>query len=288
MKSESKLNIYHFHDPILFLNEWFAYLKKEKNQFNLNELSKKSSLSPANLSLILSRQRPLTEKSFNKLINFIYLDAPERKYLNQLRIVDQSENSDLRIEALNQIVKICKSKSLNSNEYKVFEYLTKWYYVAIFEMFALDHFEWDSNWIQKRLVKKISLFEIDQSLEFLKAQGYVVQNETGKWVQAVAQMDCKDGIFKLSLGEFHRQMLSLASYSIDSVKREDRFIMGQTMALSKEDFLKIKNIINQAIVQINDVNKNVNQRTDIYHIEIATFPLALENLKKDESHENDE
>ncbi|MBC7456763.1 MAG: DUF4423 domain-containing protein [Bdellovibrionaceae bacterium] len=281
MKNENRPSIYQFYDPIHFLNEWFVYLKKSKDQFKLNDLAKKSEISTANLSLILSRQRPLTEKSFQKIINFIHLDATERKYLNQLRIIDQSENSELRIEALNQIVKICKNKSLDSNDYKVFEYLTKWYYVAIFEMFNLDQMQLDPIWIQKKLIKKISLLEIEQCIEFLKIHGYVTQNENGKWVQVKAQMDCREGVFKLSLGEFHRQMLSLASYSIDSVKREDRFIMGQTMALSKDDFIKVKEIVERAIFQINEINKSANKRTEIYHIEIATFPLALENFEKD-------
>ncbi|MBC7754383.1 MAG: DUF4423 domain-containing protein [Moraxellaceae bacterium] len=282
MKTESRPSIYQFHDPILFLNEWFIYLKKLKTQFTINDLAKKSEISPANLSLILSRKRPLTEKSFQKMINLIHLDSTEKKYLNHLRIIDQSENSELRMEALNQIVKICKNKSLNSNDYKVFEYLTKWYYVAIFEMFNLDQMQLDPNWIQKKLIKKISLLEIEQCIEFLKVHGYVTQNKNGKWQQVEAHMDCRDGIFKLSLGEFHRQMLNLASYSIDAVKREDRFIMGQTMALSKEDFMKVKEIVESAILQINEVNKNTKKRTEIYQIEIATFPLAFENLEKDQ------
>ena len=282
MKTENRPNIYQFHDPILFLNEWFIHLKKSKTQFTINDLAKKSEISPANLSLVLSRKRPLTEKSFQKIINLIHLDSTEKKYLNHLRIIDQSENSELRMEALNQIVKICKNKSLNSNDYKVFEYLTKWYYVAIFEMFNLDQMQLDPAWIQKKLIKKISLLEIEQCLDFLKVHGYVIQNENKKWQQAQTQMDCRDGIFKLSLGEFHRQMLSLASYSIDAVKREDRFIMGQTLALSKEDFIKVKEIVERAILQIAEVNQNTKKRTEIYQIEIATFPLALENFEKDQ------
>lgn len=125
--------------------------------------------------------------------------------------------------------------------------------------------------------------EIEQGFEFLKNHSYIIKNESDKWVQAKTHLDCREGIFKLSLGEFHRQMLNLAAYSIDSVKREDRFIMGQTMAVSKEDFIKIKEIINQAVLQINQVNKNATKKTDIYQIEIATFPLVQNDLSEDEN-----
>lgn len=233
--------------------------------------------------MVLNRLRPLTEKTFQKMMNHIFLNSTEKNFLNQLRIVDQSENAETRIEALQQILKISKAKDSNSNEYKVFEYLTKWHTVAIYEMFALPSFQFDPAWIQKRLIKNIALNEIEQSLEFLKSHHFIQQNENGQWMQAKTDLQCKEGIFKLSLGEFHRQMLSLASFSIDAVQREDRFVMGQSMALSKSDFLKIKEIINHSIAEMNSVNKNTTEKCDIYHIEIAAFPLSLNILNKEKN-----
>jgi hypothetical protein len=68
-------------------------------------------------------------------------------------------------------------------------------------------------------------------------------------------------------------MLDLAHESIHSVARDERLIMGQTMAVSKENFEQIKHIIQKAVKQINEVNKGSHNKENVYHVEIAAFPL---------------
>lgn len=276
-------NIFIYYDSIQFLNDWIVYLKKSKNQFTLNILAKKSGLSISNISMILNKQRPLTEKSLQKLIPYLALSNGEKEYLNHLRIIDQSEEQVVRIESLNQIIKLAKSNSVNSHELKIFEYLTSWYKVAIFELVNLNTFELDPHWIQHRLIKRISIGEIEASIEFLQLHKFIGQNESGKWIQLKQDLNCQGGIYRLSLGEFHRQIFELAHASIETVNREDRLIMGQTMALSTQDFENLKLIINDAVFKMNQVNKNQTDKTAVYHVEIAAFPMLLNQLKlKDE------
>ncbi|OFZ28953.1 MAG: hypothetical protein A2622_12705 [Bdellovibrionales bacterium RIFCSPHIGHO2_01_FULL_40_29] len=272
-----KPDLFQFHDHIYFLNEWFSYLKSTKREFNLRELSKKSQISVANLSMLLKRQRPLTEKTFFKLAPFLNLNDMEKKFLNLLRIVDQSEDAETRLMALNQIVKIAKFRENNSQEFKAYEYLTKWFYVSIFEMSALEDFKLDAEWIQNHLIKPISIAEIQQAIQFLLKQNFLKQNADGSIKQIRSHLDCREGIFKVSLGAFHRQMLDLAGYAIENISREDRIIMGQTMAIAKEDFEQIKEIINNAILNINKINSKTERKDAVYHVEIAAFPLSLKS-----------
>lgn len=271
----NKPNIFTYYDPIQFLNDWIAYLKNSKQQFNLNLLSKKSSLSVSNISMILNKQRPLTEKSFLKLSKALSLSSDQIEYLNHLRLIDQSEDQSIRIDSLNQIIRLAKAKSISSHDLKIFEYLTSWYKVAIYELVNLSEFRLDSAWIQERLIRRISIAEIEKSIDFLKFYKFIGQNESGKWVQLKQDLNCEGGIYRLSLSEFHRQIFDLAHASIEAVSREDRFIMGQTMALSAQDFDELKKIIHEAVSKMNDVNKNQTNKTAVYHIEIAAFPMIL-------------
>lgn len=278
-------NIYSYYDPIQFLKDWIEYLKKNKTAFNLHILAKKTGLSISNLSMILSRQRPLTEKTFQKINLHLYLSNDEKKFLNHLRIIDQSQDVEARIGSLNEILRLTKNKNGNSSDYKVFEYLTKWYNVAIFELVNTDGFIADPQSIQKKLIKKVTAADIQKSLDFLTEHGFIKQDGSGKWYQVNSDWDCREGIFKLSLGEFHRQALHLAQISIESVKREDRLIMGQTMALSKSDFETIKKIIQNSIQEMNKANKNSSKKENIYHVEIAAFPLFLADERQEDENE---
>jgi uncharacterized protein (TIGR02147 family) len=279
MNMNIRPNIFTYQDHVHFLNDWFAHLKKTQSNFSLRGFSKISDIALGYITMILKRERELTEKGFQKIAPHLTLDDSELTFLNLLRIIGQSENSSIRLKAVDEMMKMQKYKLNNKNENRTYEYLTKWYYVAIYEMFNLSEFKMDIHWIRGKLRKKLSLKEIEQALEFLKKNEFVRENSDGSWSQSSARLECTEGIFKVSLAEFHNQMLDLAHESIHTVEREKRLIMGQTMALSKSDFLKIKDIIQNAFKNINDVNATADYKEDVYHIEIAAFPLSDDKEK---------
>ena len=281
MKNE-KPDIYKYYDAVMFMKDMIQFLKAEKKIFNIQYLAKKSGLSIANISMMLKKQRPFTEKSFQKIVQHLSLTSDEKKILNNLRLIDQSEDSEIRINALNQILKHAHDKNKNTKDFKVFEYLTKWQNVAIYELVNVADFKCDLDWIGKKLIIKTPPSDIQKCIQFLIDHNFIKQETNGRWIQTHSDLNCEDGVFKLSLSEFHRQIFELAKTSIDHVAREDRFIMGQTFALSEDDFLEIKKIIKDSISRINECNKNNSPKKNVYHIEIAAFPLFLnKDIKKD-------
>lgn len=282
MNKAVRPNIFEYHDFIQFLNDWIDYLRKTKNEFTLRQFSKNSNIALGYMNMVLKRERSLTEKAFFKIAPNLYLDKDEQKFLNLLRVIGQSEESQARLDAVEQMMSFKKYKTANIPENRTFEYLTKWYYVAIYEMYNITNFDPSPISIQKKLKKKISIAEIEQAIKFLKNNKFIIQNPNGAWSQSGTFLDCKEGIFKISLAQFHKQMLDLAHASISETKREDRYIIGQTMAVNRENFEKIKQIIQQAMNSINELNKNSLEKDNVYHVEIAAFPL-LEKIEEKKS-----
>lgn len=280
MNKIDKPNIFEYHDIVQFLNDWIGYLRKTKGDFSLRQFSKNSNIALGYTNMILKRERALTEKAFFKIAPNLHLDKEEQKFLNLLRVVGQSEDSHARLDAVEQMMSFKKYKTANIPENRTFEYLTKWYYVAIYEMYNITNFEPSPVSIQSRLKKKISISEIEQAIKFLKDHKFIMQNPNGTWSQSGTFLDCKEGVFKVSLAQFHKQMLDLAHESITETKREDRYIMGQTMAVSRENFEQIKQIIQQAMNSINELNKNSLEKDNVYHVEVAAFPLLEKREEK--------
>lgn len=273
MNNVNRPNIYEYHDIVQFLNDWINYLRKTKNDFSLRQFSKNSNIALGYMNMILKRERALTEKAFFKIAPNLNLEKEEQKFLNLLRVVGQSEDSQARLDAVEQMMSFKKFKTANIPENRTFEYLTKWYYVAIYEMYNTTNFDPTPLSIQGKLKKKISISEIEQAIKFLIDHKFILQNPNGNWSQSGTFLDCKEGIFKVSLAQFHKQMLDLAHESITETRREDRYITGQTMAVSRENFEQIKQIIQQAMNSINELNKNSLEKDNVYHVEIAAFPL---------------
>lgn len=270
----NKPDLFTYHDHIHFLNDWFKYLKKTKSGFSMRTLAHKSQIAVGYISMIFRRERELSEKSFHKMLPQLFLNDQEKSFLDLLRIVGQSPDPQARVEAVQKMSKLKSFKTKNNNDVRIYEYLTKWFYVAIYEMIALENFKMDAKWVQSRLNRKLSLSEINSAFDFLKNQEFIKLGMAGKWVQTKSHLDCREGIFKLSLGEFHRQMLALAADAIEKTPREQRLIMGQTMSISAKDFEKIKVIIQESVQKINEVGSNSDSKNNVYHIELAAFPLT--------------
>lgn len=274
MKHLERPDIFTYYDHLTFLKDWFTYLKKSRSDFSIRTLAQKSEIASGYLPMVLSSQRELSEKAFLKILPHLGLDAQEKKFLSLLRLVGESQDATIKVDAVNQMSKLKRFKEKNDKEIRVYEYLTKWFYVAIRELVVLSEFKLDHEWIQKKLTGRISIPEIEEAIQFLKDQNFITQDLQGKWIQPKTELDCREGIFKLSLSQFHRQMLELASDSIDKTPRAERYILGHTVAISSQDFQKIKAIIDESVSKITQLDLGTEEKQHVYHIEIAAFPLT--------------
>jgi uncharacterized protein (TIGR02147 family) len=274
MKQQDRPQIYTYSDHISFLKDWFSYLKKSQTQFSIRALAQKSGIAVGYLPMVLKGTRALSEKAFQKIIPFLKLNPQEQKFLNLLRQVGEATTHESRLDAVQQMAKLRPYKNANQKDIKVYEYLTKWYYVAIRELVLIEGFQMDQEWIQNKLGSKLSWQEIEEALTFLKEHKFIIQNSDGKWTHEVSELDCKEGIYKISLGQFHRQMLEMAGQAIEKVPRDQRYILGHTVAINAQDFEKIRTILEDSVKKMKNLNNTHSNKSEVYHIEIAAFPLT--------------
>lgn len=281
-------NVFTYEDVGSFLKDWIQFLKK-KDKLSLRELTEKTSISFGYLSMVLNNKRRISSKAVNELLLHLKLSPNERKYISLLQTIEETDSPLIRIEALGEMAKISSFKKSNQKEFDTYKYLSKWYYVAIREMVLLPDFNNQPEWIHARLKGKISLKEASDAIEFLEDRNLIAKDNSGNYFLPNVDLNCKEGVYKISLGEFHRQVLDLAFKSIHEVNRDERYLLGRTVAISKADFLKAKEIYDQALAEIEKLGKSKNINEHVYHFELAAFPMteAVEsNQKKDKENES--
>lgn len=268
------------HDYFAFLKDWTEYMKSARPGFSLRTLARDAGLAVGYLPMVFSGQRRLSEKAFEKILPHLGLSAVERRVLEKLRVIGESENVERREQALRELQRSARYREDNPQEWEVHRYLSHWLHVAIRELAQLTEFREDPAWIQERLRGKFSRAEIEKALQFLEGAGFLQRTKDGlRGHKKVLQ--CEDGIFKMSLGGFHRQMLEEASKSIEDVARADRLLMGHTKAMSREQFERLKEKITQFVREIeNEPLVVANSPAEVYHIEVATFPLTKAAAKE--------
>lgn len=269
-----KPNIQNYHDYLEFLKDWTEYLKLQKDGFSLRKVAQQAGIASGYLPMCFGRKRKLSLKFYEKIKPFLKLSVKEKRFLDLLRIIAESEIPAERVQALTDLQKQSDYKISHHSELEAHQYLSHWYHVAIRELVNLPDFKDDPSWIQDRLRGRISQKEISEGMQFLIKYGFILKNLAGQFKVAKKQLSCHEGVYKISLGEFHRQMLDIAKNSIDEVSREERILLGHTVALSKDQYDKIQALLREAISKIETVDNTSQPKSEVYHIELAAFPLT--------------
>ena len=269
-----KPNIQNYHDYLEFLKDWTEYLKEQESGFSLRKIAKEAEIASGYLPMCFSRKRKLSLKFYEKIKPYLKLSSKEKRFLDLLRTIGESEIPKERVQALTDLQKMKDYKKNHHSELEAHQYLSRWYYVAIRELVNLPNFENNPAWIQDHLRGRISQKEINEGMQFLIKYEFILKSPSGKFEVAEKQLSCHEGVYKISLGEFHRQMLDMAKNSIDEVTREERILLGHTVALSKDQYDKIQAILRDAIEKIETVDDSTQSKTVVYQIEVAAFPLT--------------
>lgn len=267
-------DIYRYHDHRRFLADLIAHRKETGAGFTLRSLADEAGVATSYLSMVISGTRALSGDALEKIARPLGLTAAERTHLELLRLLGESDSQEVRASALERIQKQNAYQKTNPKENETFRYLSQWLNVAIREMVSLRGFRADAAWIVERLRKRPALRQAEEALKFLVDNGYIELAADGKASLPVKALDCVGGVFRLALGQFHRQMLKLAAEAYDNSEIDERNITGQTIAIAQEDWPKLRKILDDTLKKVGDLERNEKPKDAVYHITFAAFPLT--------------
>jgi uncharacterized protein (TIGR02147 family) len=260
-----KPDIFSYRKPQVYLADLIQWYKTKK--ISLRNLSKKLNVSPALLSLISSGKRQLTEENVEAWANFFEWNAQEVTWLKKIIALEFATTSEKR-DALEGMTRFKSFKEKSSQEVLTYKYLQKWWNVAIREMSDLPDFQEDPDWIQKRLLYKVSIENVRKSLTFLNKNRLL--SKYGNF----RRLDCQGDVYKLALSSFHEQILNKAVESIYKVSSDKRHILGQTVTISEDQLPELKDILDETLEKIIKLTEKSSGVKEVYHMALIGFPLT--------------
>ena len=273
-KTETKRpDIFAHLDHLDLLKEWFQFLKSEQPKFSLRSLAAKADLATGYLPMILSGKRVLSAQALAKILPHLEMNPTEESYVDCLLLLATSTSHDARINASERMKRFSQFREQNPKETAAYQYLTHWYFVAIRELATTPGFRDDVVWIQDQLSFRISQKEIRTALDFLFKNHFLKKNSDGSVEAPKEALDCRGGIYRIGLVQFHREIMRLAGEAIDQIARDERNIMGHTCSLSPENFERARAITEEAIQKIRELGETDNGDR-VFHFEVALFPLS--------------
>jgi uncharacterized protein (TIGR02147 family) len=269
-------NIFEFTDVVEFLKSHLDYLKTIDKQNSLRKIARDAQFSPGYLPLVLARKRTLSVKMAEKLLEVFQLDRSESAYFLLLVTMGKSKSQLERFEAYKKIRRYQQYQQINSFEAESVNFLSHWHIVAIKELLAHNQMKADPKAIQKELDYHVSVVNIERALEFLEDKGFITIEKDLSVIILKKKFFFRDGIFQIALAEHHKQMLEKAMQSIDKNHKDERFLSGYSLQLNSKTYSQAVDILEKALGEIADLENDIekNQKTRVYHLELAAFPLS--------------
>ncbi len=240
----------------------------------MRKLAQQAGLASGYLPMVMSGKRPLSGAALARLIPHLKLNLKEQVFLENLVTIGTSESHEARMNALHRITRSTQFQNANLETAPTYEYLTHWYYVAIREMASLNGFQADPQWIQSQLSYSVPLKDVGTALQFLLDNKYIELNADGSVRNALQPIDASGGMYRLALADFHREILHLAMQSIDKISSAERNVQGHTFALSRKNYEKATEILNEAVAKLRELGQKENRGEAVYHVEVALIPLT--------------
>ncbi len=272
--SEDSPSLYSYNDYRVYLLDLIAFRKKTEKKFSFRSLSIELGITHAYLSQILGGKRRMQDDILSGLIEVLGFSKEAEKYFKLLVVLSDSPSQEERDKAFRLVQKFSKFQKQSPKEFETYKYLSHWYFVAIRELAQLQDFQADTKWIKSKLAHKVSSTKIKEALDFLIKHEFIAESSSGKYFLPDKEVYCEQGAFKLSLGQFHREMLSLTADSINTVDADKRQILGFTLAIPNSQVDEIKAILDRAQKEIANLESREGKATDVYHVTLAAVPLA--------------
>ncbi len=263
-----------FHDYRVYLKEAMAHLIANKEQKSLRSISRDSGISPAYLAMILGGQRNLSEDALHKLAPIFKWSQEEVDHLRNLCLIADSEIHEVRKQALARIQSRAGYSAENQQEIESYRYISHWYFPAIKQLALLPGFRANPKWIQEHLRERVGLPEIRDALKFLFEKGYLKRISKDEVEVKEKGVECHGGVYRIALAQFHREILELASKSIEKVPRDERSLMAEMFPISIKSFPRLRDELNKLVKKIIRDEAKVDQSEVIYNVSVLSFPIS--------------
>ncbi len=267
--------VYKYFDYRVFLKDMFQFRKLKNKIFSYRYFSSKSGFSSPNfLKLVIDEKRNLTNSSIAKVAKGFGLKKQEREFFENLVFMNQATVHDEKNHYYKKMMSMRGYTEIHKIDKDSYNYFSKWYYPVIREVITFNsHFQSPEK-IARLLFPKITAKEAERAIKLLSELGLIKQNQDGHWEQSNQAISTGSEVKSLVVGNYHREMIKLASESIDRHPAGKRDISALTLSVKEKKISEIKARIESFRKELMDLACQDENPDQVIQINIQAFPLT--------------
>lgn len=220
-------------------------------RYSLRALARTLGVSPANLSLILSRKRPASMRTVERMLSRLDLGPREREVISGIPLaIELEENLDL----------------------KIFEQVSTWIAYAILSLLKTKSFKKDERYIAKRL--GVTQHEVRAALSSLRQAGLLRD-----WERTASDLRLNNPISTSITRAFQRQLIERSIQSMENDPSTERDISSITFAMNKNQFQEAQDEIRRFRLRMAKIFEKPGEATDVYNLTVQLVPVTRGEIK---------
>jgi uncharacterized protein (TIGR02147 family) len=265
-----------------YLKDMFSYLKEEDRYFSYRFFSRKAGFSSPNfLQLVITKKRNLTHDSALKVCRGFGLKKIEREYFESLVWFNQAADNNDRNHYYKKLMALKKDASARKLDKDSYEYFSKWFYPVIREVAVLGKRSMASDEIARFLSPSISVKDVENALSALENLGLIERDKKGRYKQTQRFVTTGPEVQSLIIANYHKEMLRLATESIERHKSVERDISALTLSIHSEKIPELKEYLSGIRRDILEKYGDEADSDRVVQLNIQLFPLT-DILSKEE------
>lgn len=272
---------------INYLKKLTIKLNRKQKKFTWAQLASHLKISKSYLSQILKGAKNFPVDQLDDLIDYLDLDHLSKHDLIQCYINDElsklkksSKYVSKYMTMENSITQRTKPNSISAINSQALELFDRWYYTAILDLISTKHFQFNFDWIAKKLNLNKIIVEI--AWNFLHTKGYIEKQKDNVWVKTNKKFRYIAGDNKINEKELTRTCYNYYSQYMEIAKaqilsgtstKKDRLIQGVTCSANLAKFEKVKLQLENNLYQAAE-NLSEGDCTEIYYLLTLAIPLT--------------
>ncbi len=258
-----------------YLQAVFASLREESSSFSLEKFCRESGLkSKSVVSMYAQGKRFPSPKSLAKLGQYLHWTSQDLEFAS---LLIASERAGEAASHINYFTKRLDSLRPLSNDTKLINdhaaLLSNWFTCSVHEMFHLKDFRADPTWISHRLGGTVTPRDVLIALETLEQLKLIARDDQIGWRLLEPYWEIPSGMPSKHIRSFHRMMLTRGARALEHDLIQDRFFVGQTVAIKESDLPEAKRFIDEMMDKF--TKRFFCQDSDqVFHCAAHFFPLT--------------
>jgi uncharacterized protein (TIGR02147 family) len=270
----SSSSLYDYADYRTYLKDWYKQQQNSEKKISYRRLAADIGFkSPGHFSLIVNGKANLSLKILDRFIRYLGLSKKEAEYFQALVLYNQAKAMEDKKRYFERMMsfKQFRVRSIDATQY---EFLEKWYYMAVREVLAIYPFRGDYAALAQMIDPSITTDEAKRAIETLKRLGLITRDAQGRYLRVDTVLATGPEAPALAVHNFLSQAMDLAKDALDRIPREERLLAATTVSISKGTFDEIREEVRNFRKRILEMAQRDPRPERIYQFQFHVFPLS--------------